>query len=51
MVSMRCKALVAEELKKLGVQAQYVVVDLGIVDIADTITPKQRQQLKANLRK
>ncbi|MDB5208494.1 MAG: AraC family transcriptional regulator [Flavisolibacter sp.] len=48
---MRCKALVAEELKKLGVQAQYVVVDLGVVDIADTITPKQRQQLKANLRK
>lgn len=51
MVSLRCKALVKEELKKLGVQSQYVVVDLGMVDILESITPKQRNILKANLRK
>lgn len=51
MVSVRCKALVKEELKKLGVQSQYVVVDLGMVEILENITPQQRKQLKANLRK
>ncbi|HZH64349.1 MAG TPA: AraC family transcriptional regulator [Flavisolibacter sp.] len=51
MVSLRCKALVKEELKKLGVQSQYVVVDLGVVDILESITPEQRKVLKTNLRK
>ena len=51
MVSVRCKALVKEELKKLGVKSQYVVVDLGMVDILENITPKQRNLLKENLRK
>lgn len=51
MVSLRCKALVKEELQKLGVQSQYVMVDLGMVDILETITPEQRKLLKANLSK
>ncbi len=51
MVSQRCKTLVKEELQKLGVQSQYVVVDLGTVDILENITPKQRRQLKDNLLK
>lgn len=39
--------LVKEELKKLGLQ--YVVVELGTVEIMDTITPEQLTQLKNNL--
>lgn len=51
MVSHRCKTLVQEELKNLGVQSQYVMVDLGMVDILENITPQQRRQLKTNLKK
>jgi AraC-like DNA-binding protein len=51
MVSQRCKKLVQAELKKLGVQSQYVMVDLGMVDILENITLQQRRQLKANLKK
>jgi AraC-like DNA-binding protein len=40
---------VKEELKKLGLQ--YVVVDLGVVEVLEDITTKQRKQLKANLLK
>ncbi len=47
MVSLRCKLMVKEELKKLGIK--YVVVDLGVVEILEDITPEQRMQLKANL--
>ncbi|MHA7056295.1 helix-turn-helix domain-containing protein [Aquimarina sp. M1] len=47
MVSLRCKMMVKEELKKLGLQ--YVVVDLGIIRILEDITTKQRKQLKENL--
>lgn len=49
MVSLRCKMLVKEELKKLGLN--YVVVDLGVVEVLEDITMEQRQQLKANLAK
>lgn len=49
MVSLRCKLMVKEELKKLGIR--YVVVDLGVVEILEDITPEQRMQLKANLHK
>jgi len=49
MVSLRCKLMVKEELKKLGIK--YVVVDLGVVEILEDITPEQRMQLKANLHK
>ncbi|NHB68838.1 helix-turn-helix transcriptional regulator [Bacteroidales bacterium M08MB] len=47
MVSLRCKLMVKEELKKLGIK--YVAVDLGVVEILEDITPEQRMQLKANL--
>lgn len=47
MVSLRCKMMVKEELKKLGLK--YVVVDLGMVEIMEDITEEQREQLKKNL--
>jgi AraC-like DNA-binding protein len=47
MVSLRCKMMVKEELKKLGLQ--YVIVDLGMVEILEDITYEQREQLKQNL--
>lgn len=49
MVSLRCKMLVKEELKKLGIV--YVVVDLGIIEILHDITEEQRTNLSANLRR
>lgn len=49
MVSLRCKMMVKEELKKLGLK--YVAVDLGVVDVLEDITDKQRDQLKKNLLK
>ncbi len=47
MVSLRCKMMVKEELKKLGLR--YVVVDLGVVEMLEDITPQQKEQLKVNL--
>ena len=47
MVSLRCKLVVKEELKKLGLH--FVLVDLGEADIMETITPEQRAKLKAAL--
>lgn len=47
MVSLRCKMLVREELKNLGIYA--VVVELGLVEVQEEISPTQLQQLKANL--
>jgi AraC-like DNA-binding protein len=47
MVSLRCKMMVKEELKKLGLH--FVIVDLGIVEILEDITPKQFDELKQNL--
>ena len=47
MVSLRCKMMVKEELKKLGIN--YAVVDLGMVEILEDITEKQRRQLGINL--
>lgn len=49
MVSLRCKMLVKEELKKLGLH--YVIVDLGMVDILENITDAQRKELGKNLLK
>ncbi len=49
MVSLRCKMVVMEELKKLGVP--FSSVDLGLVEIPENITEIQRQQLKTNLLK
>jgi AraC-like DNA-binding protein len=47
MVSARCKMAVKEELKKLGLH--FILVDLGEVEIMETISLEQRQQLKASL--
>ena len=49
MVSLRCKMIVKEELKKLGIK--YVTVDLGMVEISEDLTQEQREQLKVNLHK
>ena len=49
MVSQRCKMMVKEELKKLGLR--YVVVDLGLVEVLEDITKQQRELLKTNLQK
>lgn len=51
MVSSRCKDLVLTELKNLGVKSQYVMIDLGTVEILETITEKQRKILEEKLRK
>ncbi|NQV51666.1 MAG: helix-turn-helix transcriptional regulator [Flavobacteriales bacterium] len=47
MVSLRCKALVKEELKKLGLH--FVIVELGMIEMLEDITSEQRAALKANL--
>jgi AraC-like DNA-binding protein len=49
MVSLRCKMVVKEELKKLGLH--YVNVDLGTIEILDDITDFQREALRNNLKK
>jgi len=49
MVSLRCKMIVKEELAKLGLQ--YLVVDLGVVEVLGDITEDQREQLKVNLQR
>ena len=49
MVSLRCKMVVKEELKKIGLQ--YVIVELGMVEILEDITIEQRKLLKKNLLK
>jgi len=47
MVSSRCKQAVKEELRKMGLH--FIVVDLGEVEIMETISAIQREQLKAAL--
>ncbi len=49
MVSLRCKALVEEELKRLGVSSQHIIVDLGLVDILEDITEEQKETFRVNL--
>ncbi len=44
MVSTRCKMVVKEAFKKLGLQ--FVTINLGEVNVLDTITPNQRELLK-----
>ena len=39
--------IVKEELKKLGLR--FIIVDMGMVDIMEDITPSEREQLKDNL--
>lgn len=47
MVSQRCKMVVKEELKKMGLH--YMVVDLGEVEIMETLQDSQWQTLKEAL--
>jgi AraC-like DNA-binding protein len=47
MVSLRCKMMVKEELKKLGLK--YIVVELGTIEILEDITADQHKTLKENL--
>jgi AraC-like DNA-binding protein len=47
MVSNRCKLLVKEELKKLGLH--FVLLDLGVVDVMEDLTEKQHDQFKTAL--
>ena len=49
MVSLRCKMLVTEELKKLGIQD--AIVDLGSVELKNNLTEGQHELLKENLLK
>ena len=49
MVSLRCKMMVMEELKKIGLN--YVTVDLGVVEIREDISQEQHNLLKENLLK
>ena len=49
MVSLRCKMVVKAELNKLGLR--YMVVELGMVEIREDITERQREELKKNLLK
>lgn len=47
MVSTRCKMVVKEELKKLGLH--FIIVDLGEIEIMENISAQQREQLKMEL--
>ena len=47
MISTRCKMMVKEELKKLGLH--FIVVDLGEVEIMEDMTPEQKEYLKIAL--
>jgi AraC-like DNA-binding protein len=49
MVSIRCKMIVKEKLKELGLP--YTVVNLGEVELTKNITQQQREQLKKALLK
>jgi len=47
MVSLRCKMMVKEELKKLDLH--YIVVELGTVEIMEELTDQMREVLRKNL--
>jgi AraC-like DNA-binding protein len=47
MVSIRCKMVVKEELRKLGLH--FIIVDLGEVEIMENISPEVQAQLKTAL--
>jgi AraC-like DNA-binding protein len=47
MVSLRCKMMVKEQLKKLGLH--FIVLELGEVDIMEELTTQQRNDLKFGL--
>ncbi len=47
MVSLRCKMVVKEELKKLGLN--YFSISLGQVELMEAIKPKERELMRAAL--
>lgn len=47
MVSTRCKMMVKEALKKLGLH--FIVVDLGVVEVMEVLSDKQKETLRAML--
>lgn len=47
MVSNRCKIVVKEVLREMGLH--FIIVDLGEVEIMETLTPEQKEELKASL--
>lgn len=49
MVSLRCKMIVKDELKKMGLR--HLAIDLGMVELLEDITNSQHVQLKTNLLK
>lgn len=49
MVSLRCKLIVKDALAKLGLH--YVLLDLGMVEIMEDITPEQHDLLKQDLKR
>ena len=49
MVSIRCKMMVKEALKKMGLH--FIVVDLGEVEIMENLSVEQRLELKSTLLK
>ncbi|HYH57237.1 MAG TPA: AraC family transcriptional regulator, partial [Anseongella sp.] len=49
MVSLRCKMVVRDALEKLGLD--HSTVELGVAEIQQNITSRQRQQLKVALLK
>lgn len=49
MVSLRCKLMVKEELNRLGLHS--TAIDLGTVEILETISDEQRSKLRENLLK
>ena len=49
MVSQRCKMVVKEELNKLGLM--YIIVDMGVVDTMEEVSPELRNQIKIALLK
>jgi YesN/AraC family two-component response regulator len=49
MVSLRCKMVVKQELKNLGLH--FAIIDLGVVQILEKITDVQREELRENLLK
>jgi AraC-like DNA-binding protein len=49
MVSLRCKLMVKEELRKLGLH--NAVIDLGVVELLENMSDEQRSRLRENLKK
>jgi AraC-like DNA-binding protein len=47
MVCIRCKLVVKDELTKLGLK--YMTVELGEAELLETISPAQREQIRAAL--